>query len=136
MQTEPPGADPPKRTRRWFQFSLRTLMIGVTLLAVASGYVACEARIVAFGKEFVQENGFHEGFWSPLVEGDPNKSPSLLRQLLGDSARSFVEVPIGLNSARIKGVASLFPESAIVVGWASTLTGRWNKDRVRPAIVP
>jgi hypothetical protein len=27
MQTEPPKADPPKRKRRWFQFSLRTLMI-------------------------------------------------------------------------------------------------------------
>jgi hypothetical protein len=32
MQTEPTKADPPKRKRRWFQFSLRTLMIGVTLL--------------------------------------------------------------------------------------------------------
>jgi hypothetical protein len=30
---EPPKADPPKRKRRWYQFSLRTLMIGVTLLA-------------------------------------------------------------------------------------------------------
>jgi hypothetical protein len=27
MQTEPPKADPPKRKRRWFQFSLRSLMI-------------------------------------------------------------------------------------------------------------
>jgi hypothetical protein len=35
MQTEPSKADPPKRNRSWFQFSLRTLMIGVTLLAVA-----------------------------------------------------------------------------------------------------
>ena len=25
MQTDPPKADPPKRRRRWFQFSLRTL---------------------------------------------------------------------------------------------------------------
>jgi hypothetical protein len=39
MQTEPPNADPPKRKRRWFQFSLRSLMIGVTLLAVVCGYV-------------------------------------------------------------------------------------------------
>ena len=36
MQTEPSKADPPKRKRRWFQFSLRTLMIGVTLLAIGS----------------------------------------------------------------------------------------------------
>ena len=32
MQTEPSKAEPPKLKRRWFQFSLRTLMIGVTLL--------------------------------------------------------------------------------------------------------
>jgi hypothetical protein len=37
MQTEPPTADPPKRKRRWFQFSLRTLMIGVTLAAFPCG---------------------------------------------------------------------------------------------------
>jgi hypothetical protein len=36
MQTEPPDVEPPKRKRRWFQFSLRTLMIGVTLLAFLS----------------------------------------------------------------------------------------------------
>jgi hypothetical protein len=29
-----PKADPPKRKRRWFQFSLRTLLIVVTLLAL------------------------------------------------------------------------------------------------------
>jgi hypothetical protein len=34
MPTEPPKAEPPKRKRRWFQFSLRSLMIVVTLLAV------------------------------------------------------------------------------------------------------
>ena len=40
METEP------KRKRRWFQFSLRTLMIGVTLLSVPIAYVEHEARIV------------------------------------------------------------------------------------------
>jgi hypothetical protein len=40
------GAEPPKRKRRWFQFSLRSLLIFVTLLAVACGYVAREAEIV------------------------------------------------------------------------------------------
>ena len=35
MQTEPPEADPPKRKRRWFQFSLRSLLIGVTLFCAA-----------------------------------------------------------------------------------------------------
>jgi uncharacterized membrane protein YcjF (UPF0283 family) len=39
MQTEPPKADAPKRKHRWFQFSLRTLMIVVTQLAVLCGTV-------------------------------------------------------------------------------------------------
>ena len=46
MPTEPPKAEPPKRNRRWFRFSLRTLMIGVTLLAVACAYVGWQAKIV------------------------------------------------------------------------------------------
>jgi hypothetical protein len=46
-----PNADPPKRKRRRFQFSLRTLMVGVTLLAVACGYVALEARIAKERRE-------------------------------------------------------------------------------------
>ena len=33
VQTEPRTAEPPIRKRHWFQFSLRTLMIGVTLVA-------------------------------------------------------------------------------------------------------
>ena len=34
MQTEPPKTAAPKRKRRWFQFSLRSLMIGVTMLCI------------------------------------------------------------------------------------------------------
>ena len=34
MEAKSPKIEPPKRKRRWFQFSLRTLLIAVTLLAV------------------------------------------------------------------------------------------------------
>jgi hypothetical protein len=37
MQTDPPKADPPKRKRRWFQFSLRAMMIFTGICAIASG---------------------------------------------------------------------------------------------------
>jgi type VI protein secretion system component VasK len=46
MEAEPPVAAEPKRKRRWFQFSLRTLMIAVTLLAVACWVVADRARLI------------------------------------------------------------------------------------------
>ena len=32
MEAVPTNVDPPKRKRRWYQFSLHSLMIGVTLL--------------------------------------------------------------------------------------------------------
>jgi hypothetical protein len=34
MEAEPPKADLPKRRRRWFQFSLRTLLITTVILAI------------------------------------------------------------------------------------------------------
>jgi hypothetical protein len=37
MQTEPPKAKPPKHNRRWFQFSLQTLMIVVTAVCIVGG---------------------------------------------------------------------------------------------------
>ena len=37
MQTEPTKTDPPKRKRRWFQFSLRTLIIVTLIGGVVSG---------------------------------------------------------------------------------------------------
>ena len=39
MQTEPPNAEPPKRKRRWFQFSLRTQMILKLICGVRAGWL-------------------------------------------------------------------------------------------------
>ena len=36
MEVEPTKAEPPKRKRRWFQFSLRTLLIGVALVPASA----------------------------------------------------------------------------------------------------
>ena len=43
---EPIEAAPPERKRRWYQFSLRTLLIVVTLLAVPCAYTGWQAKIV------------------------------------------------------------------------------------------
>jgi hypothetical protein len=37
MEAEPPQAAQPNHKRRWFQFSLRTLLIVVAVLAVVTG---------------------------------------------------------------------------------------------------
>jgi hypothetical protein len=39
MEAEPPEADPPKRKRRWFQFSLRTLFVVVTVAAAVAAWL-------------------------------------------------------------------------------------------------
>jgi hypothetical protein len=46
MQTEPTNADPPKPKRRWFQFSLRSLMIFTAIVALGMAHVGR-----AFGHE-------------------------------------------------------------------------------------
>ena len=43
VQSDPPKADTPKRKRRWFQFSLRSLLIFTLICAVACGWVARRA---------------------------------------------------------------------------------------------
>jgi hypothetical protein len=43
MQTEPPKAEPPKRKRRWFQFSLRTPLVFTAIYESTKSVVGCEA---------------------------------------------------------------------------------------------
>ncbi len=75
----------PKRKRRWFQFSLRTLMIGVTLLAVACGYVGWEAKIVKEREEFL-ENQQHYMGPNPFDEENGDLSVPWILSILGAEA--------------------------------------------------
>jgi hypothetical protein len=103
MQTEPPKADSPKRKRRWFQFSLRSLLIFTIVVAVACGWL---------GKRIEQKRKEHEvvetirklggavyydydgrDFLSPRPDSPQNTEPfgpAWLRSLLGDSFFSEV----------------------------------------------
>jgi hypothetical protein len=40
MQTEPSKSAPPKRKRRWLQFSLRGLLVFTLICAIASAWLA------------------------------------------------------------------------------------------------
>jgi hypothetical protein len=110
MQTEPPTAEPPKLKRCWFQFSLRTLLIGVTLLAIPCAYVGWQVKIVKERKVMVREvteMGGHVTLASEITKFGPDvsyqigetkvKTPypavSRLRAWLGDDSALGIGLP-------------------------------------------
>ncbi len=133
MQAKPPKASPPTRNRRWSQFSLRTLMIGVTAVAVAAWFVRSQANFVNERKELAREiaaqnngDGGRVTFASelkpnwPLRAGTkiiypPFPTVSNLRQWLGDD----FALSVWLNGRRaesfLKRVKAAFPEAEIWV---------------------
>jgi hypothetical protein len=70
----------PKRKRRWFQFSLRSLMIVATLLAIPCAYVSWQAEIakrrMAMYQQFfsysmeITRIGMICESWSPILNGE------------------------------------------------------------------
>jgi hypothetical protein len=108
----------PSRFRPLHSFSLRTLLIGVALLAALCGYVAHEAKIVQDRRVWAINHGH---FWvtNPLratverVSGDPSRGPSFVRLWLGDKPLPQLVVPTDTEPSEIKLAASLFPEADI-----------------------
>ena len=114
-------SDSTKRNRRWFQFSLRSLMIAVTLIAVPLSYVAHEYRIVAARKslqelpgfEFVCEEEPEDGMRTiddPIERVD---SVSWLRRRFGDKMYAIVVISAA-SDVEVDRLKGLFPESTII----------------------
>jgi hypothetical protein len=104
--TEKPATPEPKR--RWYQFRLRTLLIGVLVLSIPCGYLAHEWRIVAARKAWLEANGVHP----PWDFVDPLHKPPFMRRLFGDEYHKFLDVesrkaPDGLEATK------LFPEAEL-----------------------
>jgi hypothetical protein len=100
----------PKRKRRWFQFSLRTLLISVTLLAVACGYIGWEAKIVRDRRALLSwllDNG------GGLMESDPSvPDVSWIRRAMGDHSVAAINLPRGISRLQVDRMKAAFPESA------------------------
>ena len=120
MQTEPSAADPPKGKRRRFQFRLRTLMIGVTLLALPCAYVGWQERIVQERRQTTR--------WLDSVGGQvlaPSENlikysgfvceVGWVRRLLGDAEVSKVELPKhhNLTETDLARIHRVFPNARI-----------------------
>ncbi len=121
MQTEPSKAEPPKRKRRWFQFSLRSLIIVVTLLAVACGYVAWQAKIVRERKAMRERWSGKVWFRTPdmgsgSIPPPPTQPPAKvtwLRELLGDEAMEGIWLPNDTPQSEVDQIKALFSESKV-----------------------
>jgi hypothetical protein len=103
-----------------FQFHLRALLLLVTLLAVACGYVARQAEIVRDRRSIFNFSELSDGP-QPIV-GPANhyicfslerRGVPWIRQLLGDRAVFEIGLPIGTDKAERQRVAALFPEATI-----------------------
>ena len=108
-----PNAGPPKSRRRWYQFALRTLLIGVALLALPCAWLAREAHVVAERKAWLAQHPEAavvavepSAVWW-LNPRDPQKSPSTLRRWLGDKAVAWRYV----NEEVVSSVVALFTEA-------------------------
>jgi hypothetical protein len=95
---------------RWYQFRLRTLVIGVVLLGVACAYVGSDAKAVWDRKAMLETGGD-----SPVIEfrfdDERDRAIPLLRRWMGDHFCRGILVKQG---ADIKRVRMVFPESDIL----------------------
>ena len=104
MEAEPTRAELPRRKRRWFQFSLRTLMIVVTLLAAACAYVGWQAAIVRERKSLIDSDAHAR------LEIESDAAVPTVRRWLGDHSYRFIYVR---TRAEIQTFKDAFPEADV-----------------------
>jgi hypothetical protein len=111
METEPPTADPPKRKRRWFQFSLRTLMIFTMVVAAACGWVGWQAKIVRDRKS--ELNRTVNMRLVGIDSDDQAKAIPWVRRLFGDVSVNSISMPPETTIDELDRLRALFPESKV-----------------------
>jgi len=113
MANEPDAADSMKPRRRWFQFRLRTLLIGVVVLSIPCAYVASEEAIVlarnAWLKAHSQSINLTIG---KIYEGNEQEGPGMVRRWLGDEPQDLVDV-LNPQPGDLENARRLFPEACL-----------------------
>jgi hypothetical protein len=118
VQTDPPKADQPKRKRRWFQFSLRSLMIAVAVLCCVMAVVnsrANQQRRVAQRIKDAHGLVFYDYQLDDKLNmrtDDPQPlGPVWLRQVIGlDFFATVVSVRVNLASDEYLDAAAELPD--------------------------
>ena len=99
-------AMPPIRKRRWFQFRLRTLLIGVVLIGSACGYVAHEGRLVR-ERRVMFTRYFKQAWFFSDVENDL----PITRRWLGDVDIGEILFTSSLPQSDRARIVEAFPEA-------------------------
>jgi hypothetical protein len=111
MQSELPKLDPPQRKRRWFQFSLRSLMIFTMVVAVACGWVGWQAKFV---KDRKSELNRAVNMRLIGIDGaDQAKAIPWMRRLFGDVSVNSISMPSDTTIDELNRLRALFPESRV-----------------------
>jgi Leucine Rich repeat len=109
MQTEPSKTDPPKRKRRWLQFSLRTLLLTTFVIAATTGWLG--KRIEDKHRERDEVAAIVKGGGRVAYDYEKNgtsRGPSWLRSVLGeDFFGTVVEADLSGTAVTDDGLAAL-----------------------------
>jgi len=98
--------------RRWLRFSLRTLLVAVTLAALAAATVAwigSDRQIAAARRRFLLGD---ERRAQPAFLPAENELP-FWRRYFGDQSRKSISLPAGATTADVEEARRLFPEAEI-----------------------
>jgi hypothetical protein len=144
---------PESGKRRWFSFSLRTLLIVMTVLGCVLGWFEWRLKIVRqrestrkwlddLGGFVLSEKPTHRYEIVPQTyrSYDSSREPSWLRKKLGDLTIRVVDLPPALTENQRKMIEDVFAEAEMrqydVAGWNETI-GFWDpKYRVYPNNAP
>jgi hypothetical protein len=120
MQTEPPNAAPPKRKRRWYQFTLRSLMIVVTATAAACAWVAHEGRVVQERRalrQWIEEGGgacANNDLAARIPPVSKINEPSIVRRWLGDQTVATVFLPRKFADQDLQRIKTCFRGATLI----------------------
>ena len=119
MEAEPLNTDLPKRKRRWFQFRLRTLMVGITLLCAACAVwipgIREQRELAAFTRERDEFVNAHPEYSFELSsEGGQWVFTMDRRKVQLERCYSTVALPLNSTIMDREQAAILFPEANVM----------------------
>jgi hypothetical protein len=119
METEPPKVEPTKRKRRRYQFSLRSLLIAFTVLAIPCAYVGWQESIIRERRAVVATHGTLMSWEIPRLKDIAPWQPSFRPRppfplrWFGEDGFAVVYAKDSETDDEIDNLKRLFPEAQI-----------------------